>query len=651
MGIRTRRAALIYLTLQIGTTILALWLSKQPEVTPPAATVVALAPTLPGAFLSWVAYRSDRAEAAADVDQRVRALAARIAPAETEHRARLLGEGGHRVDTVFRHRREPANNAAGAAPEGHLAEAVRYYRELCPGRLVITGDPGAGKTLLALEIVLGLLGDRQDTDPVPLRVSLRGWDPAVPFEKWFAGRLGAYGIDAHEARALIRQRRVLPVLDGLDEMDSGPAAGGRRCAVRALAQLNAYQDHAGSGPLVLVCRTAPYRELAGMEMRLREAARVEIAAVIATQATAYLTARCTDPARWASVLEQLASTADSPLARVLSTPAWLNVAATVYEERDPDTMAHLRHPSDLLAFSTVDEIYAHLTAHAPAGTVHGAASPARRLGMRPSGTRRIALVGAVLLAAVVTAGVLIAPQTQGGNSTASTPAPEPGAPTRVDERKGHHPALSATVLADPPVTGLVSERRVTSAADEAALGRMMSDRAGADAVLRRLHVARAGSAVYKLTVTNVSGRPVRVTDVTPVVTRRTAPVHATSLSPFGGSGGTIPVDLDLDVRFPQFTRNGKPYFDASSRTLKPGEAFDLSVDSHTSRYYVEYHVRIDAVDAHGNRITLDVPDPDDVFGAFRVSGVLPDSEYTDRWTTKESKTSAVLGWKRDRAKR
>ncbi|MEU7341960.1 hypothetical protein [Streptomyces sp. NPDC007074] len=46
---RTRRPAAVYTVLQAVTVMLALWLSKHFQVARLAATLVALAPTLPGA--------------------------------------------------------------------------------------------------------------------------------------------------------------------------------------------------------------------------------------------------------------------------------------------------------------------------------------------------------------------------------------------------------------------------------------------------------------------------------------------------------------------------------------------------------------------------------------------------------------------------
>ncbi|MEU9959787.1 NACHT domain-containing protein [Streptomyces sp. NPDC050982] len=379
---RTRRTAIVFLVLQIASMAVALWLSKQFQVARLAVTAIALVPTLPGAYLSWVAYRADRAEPAADVDPKIKTLAAAVAASETRQRKQLIGTGAHRIDLVFHYQHEPANNATGAEPEGHLANVVDYYRQLRPARLVITGEPGAGKTMLALDLLLGLLADSEPTDRVPVRVSLAGWDTTRPLADWLADQvcdqLQASGLTVADARILVDQHRVLPVLDGLDEMDTDATPVSHRRAVCALEQLNAYQDPTGNAPLILTCRTARYHELAAMDVRMREAARIEIAPVDARQAGAYLTARSVNPARWTPVLNALAADSDGILAETLSTPWRLNLAVTAYEERHRDTLAFCRDPANLRAFPSVDALRAHLlAAYLPAATHQHPAQPSR----------------------------------------------------------------------------------------------------------------------------------------------------------------------------------------------------------------------------------------------------------------------------------
>ncbi|MFI5816954.1 hypothetical protein ACIA7S_39295 [Streptomyces sp. NPDC051643] len=362
---RTRRPAAIYAVLQAVTVMLALWLSKHFQVARLGATLVALAPTLPGAYLTWAAYRDDRREAAADTDTKVKTLAAVVAAAETRQRAQLIGPGAHRIDVTFHQRTEPANNATGAAAHGRLTDIVSYYQNLRPARLAITGEPGAGKTLLALDLILGLLTHpgRTDAAPVPVRFSLADWNTEQPLQEWLAHQVHQQfrdqGITLADATTLVNGYRVLPVLD---EMDTDATPAGRRRAARAVEQLNAYQDPTGIAPVVVTCRTTQYADLAGLDLRMREAARIQLDDVSPGQATAYLTARSTSPDRWQPVIDTFTTAPGGTLARSLATPWRLNLAATAYEERHPDTLAYLREPDHLLTLASPSAVRDHLLA-------------------------------------------------------------------------------------------------------------------------------------------------------------------------------------------------------------------------------------------------------------------------------------------------
>ncbi|MEJ8667509.1 hypothetical protein WKI71_00015 [Streptomyces sp. MS1.AVA.1] len=125
---RTRRVAVVYLILQTAAAALALWLSKRFDVARLAATAVALAPSLPGAYLAWAAYRADRTEAAADTDTKVKSLAAAVAVDEARQRAQLIGPGAHRIDLTFTHRPNPPTTPVAPMPRARSSTSSRITR-------------------------------------------------------------------------------------------------------------------------------------------------------------------------------------------------------------------------------------------------------------------------------------------------------------------------------------------------------------------------------------------------------------------------------------------------------------------------------------------------------------------------------------------
>ncbi|PIM66234.1 hypothetical protein CTU88_44045 [Streptomyces sp. JV178] len=103
-----------------------------------------------------------------------------------------------------------------------------FTRRVSGRRLLVLGEPGAGKTMLLIVLLLGLLDRRNHGDPVPVIFPLASWDPKESLETWMANRLTADypALSPHPtgfgrrnmAQALLDNRLVLPILDGLDEL-------------------------------------------------------------------------------------------------------------------------------------------------------------------------------------------------------------------------------------------------------------------------------------------------------------------------------------------------------------------------------------------------------------------------------------------------
>lgn len=101
-----------------------------------------------------------------------------------------------------------------------IADRFRRLPRRC---LVILGEPGMGKTTLAVLLLQELLEEPRPGEPVPVLLSMAGWNPEIePVHRWLARRLhenypalraADFGADA--PGALVAKRRILPVLDGL----------------------------------------------------------------------------------------------------------------------------------------------------------------------------------------------------------------------------------------------------------------------------------------------------------------------------------------------------------------------------------------------------------------------------------------------------
>lgn len=235
------------------------------------------------------------------------------------------------------------------------------FRQVPSGRLVVLGEPGAGKTVLAIMLTLGLLTDRTPGAPVPVLLSASGWDPVLEsLDDFIVGSLATsyYGGHPQIPRHLLERRKLLPVLDGLDEM---PEVA-RRNAVRGLNE--ACGDGRG---VVVTCRSVEYQDvIEGGSPLLRRAPVVEVAPVSVPDIIAYLTdVNWPQGVDWEPVYAHMRRHPDSPAATALSTPLALSLARGVYRNCD-------RNPRELLGFESRHAIEDHLVDH----TIRAAYAPA-----------------------------------------------------------------------------------------------------------------------------------------------------------------------------------------------------------------------------------------------------------------------------------
>ncbi|MEU0690056.1 NACHT domain-containing protein [Streptomyces uncialis] len=325
-------------------------------------------------------------------------LARLVARVEGAQYRQLLGSGpaapDGRINLAFT---VMSTGVSGSHADGTLEGIAGYYRGLRPGRMVITGTPsgardglaggdaGTGKTVLALSLILGLAKERSPQEPVPVRLTAASW-PGSEIRDWLRTHLtDTYRLPRREAALLVDADLVLPVIDGLDEMDPGTTPGYRSRAAELLTCINRFEHGGTHCPVVVTCRHIHYQALVEAEAEPRIVARIAVARVDASRAHRYLSQRVAGTERgrdrWQPVLSALDSVAAGPanapspedtlLAETLDTPWRLTLAATVFEERTADGH-YLRDPSQLLVLATGGHLYRYLLDHyiAAAVTAH-----------------------------------------------------------------------------------------------------------------------------------------------------------------------------------------------------------------------------------------------------------------------------------------
>ena len=279
---------------------------------------------------------------------------------------------------------DQARSQWAAGPEdlaGAGRELVNVLARVPTGRLVVLGEPGAGKTMLMVRLVLDLLHpDRRATDPrIPVLASLASWDPVgQDLHGWLGATLitsypdlagspppGSVGANAFEA--LLEAKLILPILDGLDEVSESARP-------TAIARIN--KELRPGEPVVVTCRTEQYRAAVsrqdGQGATLRAAA-VRLSTLQFDEIAKYLRTDAAPGAesRW-DFLDTLES--GSPVRQTLAIPLFAGLARDIYNAR-PEEGRDSRHPPELLDFADQAAAEAYLfdafipTAyrHAPAG--------------------------------------------------------------------------------------------------------------------------------------------------------------------------------------------------------------------------------------------------------------------------------------------
>src|SRR6516225_1259643 len=233
---------------------------------------------------------------------------------------------------------------------GVLKDIGPYFRRQQTRRLVVLGEPGAGKTVAVVHLLLDQLKHRKSLadavradEPVPVRVNAAGWDGSRDFTSWLVHQLTIdYPLNPRVARALVEANKILPVLDGLDEMDPPDAEPVLACSAVERLNKSPWQDRA----VVAACRSTVYKAV----RELRPDAGLQFATTVTLQPLSaediylhleqYRDELGRAEAEWAAITDQL-DEADGVLATCLRTPWMLSLAATALKRGGHETAVEL----------------------------------------------------------------------------------------------------------------------------------------------------------------------------------------------------------------------------------------------------------------------------------------------------------------------
>jgi transcriptional regulator with XRE-family HTH domain/energy-coupling factor transporter ATP-binding protein EcfA2 len=197
--------------------------------------------------------------------------------------------------------------------------------------LLILGEPGAGKSTLLLHLAQALVqrAEQEEAHPLPLILGLSSWAEQRPaLEDWMSDQLAlTYDVSQKLSTQWVRNEHILPLLDGLDEMD---AASRSAC----IAAINAYHREHLLVPLVICSRRTEYEE-ATSQQKLALQHAVLIQPLTLEQISASLDHIGQPP----DSLRQALQT-NLALQELTTTPLMLSIVMLTYSRIPVPTLAH-----------------------------------------------------------------------------------------------------------------------------------------------------------------------------------------------------------------------------------------------------------------------------------------------------------------------
>ncbi len=136
--------------------------------------------------------------------------------------------------------------------------------------LLILGEPGAGKTTTLLELARALIARARsdESQPIPVVFNLSTWGvEKKSLADWLVDELkGKYFVSRRIAESWLGQSLLLPLLDGLDEVENESQGA-------CVEAINAFVHGNGPPGLAVCCRSVEYLRL-GVRLSLNGAVRL-----------------------------------------------------------------------------------------------------------------------------------------------------------------------------------------------------------------------------------------------------------------------------------------------------------------------------------------------------------------------------------------
>jgi len=239
------------------------------------------------------------------------------------HEAALLDLGmelrEEAVDNPWRMVMESSDQSREALPQGRK---IKDIFDEANRLLLILGEPGSGKTTTLLQLARDLIAevDEAFTQPVPVFLNLSTWtNKQQPLDEWLIGELNSkYRLPKKDGKKWLTDRRILPLLDGLDEV----IAENRAACVENINQL---VDDYGLHGLVVCSRVKDYTDL---DVRLAFYRAIYLQPLTPEQVNEYLNQAGDKLADLRATLQS-----DDALQEMAQSPLILNIMSLAYKDK------------------------------------------------------------------------------------------------------------------------------------------------------------------------------------------------------------------------------------------------------------------------------------------------------------------------------
>lgn len=206
-----------------------------------------------------------------------------------------------------------------ALPPGTEVTDV-FDQEAIAGKLLILGAPGAGKTTTLLQLARDLTA-RAEADagaPMPVLVNLSSWkEDNQDLARWLEAELKLkYGLRKDVGKRWLDERCLLPLLDGLDELEP-------KLQEKCVQAINRFQQEYRPEHLVVCCRLAEYQNC---NTKLQLNGAIYLRPLTDEKICNYLVG-ARSPDLWDSIQ------ADTELLELARSPLLLSMITLAYEER------------------------------------------------------------------------------------------------------------------------------------------------------------------------------------------------------------------------------------------------------------------------------------------------------------------------------